>query len=132
MQWPCLSAIILFSAVRLFAAVCATYSLRLAGFDVSDDNDDSLFKSRVVQGAEFGCPNEASFCESMFRILSLCIRLNQYKTVPRSLVFVACPIPLVDWGAKNAQVKEKNEFAQELGPTKTERWNIKLLNSLKT
>jgi len=34
------------------------------GFDVSEDHDGTLFKSRVVQGAEFGSPNEASFCES--------------------------------------------------------------------
>jgi len=34
------------------------------GFDVSEDEDGTLFKSRVVQGAEFGSPSEASFCES--------------------------------------------------------------------
>lgn len=37
--------------------------LDFKGFDVSDDNSGTVFKSRVVQGAEFGSPNEASFCE---------------------------------------------------------------------
>jgi len=40
----------------------------LTGFDVSEDNNGTLFKSHVVQGAEFGSPNEASFCESKFYI----------------------------------------------------------------
>lgn len=36
------------------------------GFDVSEDHDGTLYKSRIVQGAEFGSPNEASFCESKY------------------------------------------------------------------
>ena len=35
---------------------------------MSDDNSGTVFKSRVVQGAEFGSPNVASFCESKFNI----------------------------------------------------------------